>query len=70
MMASLPAWVTDDQRAAMIGHYRRIRAKTTFGVASHDPDQPNFDSMRYWRGPVWAFMNMMIGKGLPRPGLS
>jgi glycogen debranching enzyme len=58
----------DDQRAAMIGHYRRIRAKTRYGVASHDPDQPNFNSIRYWRGPVWAFMNMMIGKGLSDQG--
>lgn len=59
---------SDDQRAAMIGHFRRIRTKTGFGVASHDPDQPNFDSIRYWRGPVWAFMNMMIGRGLNEQG--
>jgi hypothetical protein len=49
-------------------HYHRIRDKIGFGVASHDPDEPNFDSMRYWRGPVWAFMNMMIGKGFRDQG--
>jgi glycogen debranching enzyme len=52
----------------MIAHYHRIRDKTGYGVASHDPDEPNFDSMRYWRGPVWAFMNMMIGKGFRDQG--
>ena len=52
------------QKAAMLEHYHRIRGKTAYGVASHDPDAPQFDSKRYWRGPVWAFMNMMIGRGL------
>mgnify|MGYP001792485341 CR=1 FL=1 len=59
---------TDDQRAAMTGHLQRIKAKTGFMVASHDPDLPNFDSKRYWRGPVWGFMNMMIGKGFADQG--
>ena len=57
-----------DQKTAMIDHLRRINAKTGFMVPSHDPDLPNFDSKRYWRGPVWGFMNMMIGKGLSDQG--
>ncbi|MEM6712020.1 MAG: hypothetical protein AAF590_07035 [Pseudomonadota bacterium] len=53
-----------DQKRAMLGHYRRLRAKTRFSVPSHDPDEAHFDSKRYWRGPVWSFMNMMISRGL------
>lgn len=55
---------TPAQKRAMLSHYDRIREKTGFGVPSHDPDSPVFDAKRYWRGPVWAFMNMMIGRGL------
>ncbi len=55
---------TRDQKRAMLNHYHRIRGKIGYGVASHDPDEKHYDSKRYWRGPVWAFMNMMIGRGL------
>jgi glycogen debranching enzyme len=33
-------------------------------VPSYDPRDEKFDSKRYWRGPVWAVMNMLIGIGM------
>ncbi|KAA8491031.1 hypothetical protein FVE85_4448 [Porphyridium purpureum] len=35
-----------------------------YGVPSYDPESPMFDSVRYWRGPVWLVVNWMIAEGL------
>lgn len=37
-------------------------------VPSHDPRAPEFDGLRYWRGPVWLIVNYMIADGLKRAG--
>lgn len=50
------------QRLASIGD------KVAFLVPSHDPEAPEFDSLRYWRGPVWLIVNYMIADGVLRSG--
>ncbi|GFE63950.1 MGH1-like glycoside hydrolase domain-containing protein [Litoreibacter roseus] len=42
----------------------RILNLTPYGIPSHDPSSPKFDGKRYWRGPIWGVMNMLIGLGL------
>ena len=37
-------------------------------MPSHPPWSARFDARRYWRGPVWAIMNFMIGTGLAEAG--
>lgn len=37
-------------------------------VPSHDPTSPDFDGLRYWRGPVWLIVNFMISDGLRNAG--
>jgi len=51
-----------------IAHLARIAAKTGYLVPSLDVDDPKFDLLRYWRGPVWSVVNYMIGQGLMEAG--
>ena len=52
----------------MLSQFDRIMEKVKYGMPSHDPDSIRFDRKRYWRGPSWAVMNMMIGIGLEDAG--
>ncbi|MEO1092939.1 MAG: hypothetical protein AAFX81_20150 [Pseudomonadota bacterium] len=46
----------------------RMLGAVSFGVPSLDPAHDAFDQRRYWRGPVWAVVNFMIGCGLAEQG--
>ncbi|WP_170457487.1 MGH1-like glycoside hydrolase domain-containing protein [Ruegeria arenilitoris] len=45
-----------------------IGAAVPYLVPSHDPAAPEFDGLRYWRGPVWLIVNYMIADGLKGAG--
>lgn len=55
---------------ALLGTLDRVLAAAPYSVPSFDPEAPAFDSRRYWRGPVWAVVNYMIGTGLAEAGHS
>lgn len=46
----------------------RVWNACQFGIPSHDPESPAFDSKRYWRGPSWPVMNSIIAMGLREQG--
>jgi alpha,alpha-trehalase len=50
--------------ARLIVTLERWGQQVRYLVPSTDPTHPKFESRRYWRGPTWAFMNMMIAEGL------
>ena len=52
----------------LMDNLRRILGKVRYGVPSYDPDERKFDSLRYWRGPVWAVVNSLIWRGLEEGG--
>jgi len=43
-------------------------ARVAYGVPSFEPDRPDFEPQRYWRGPVWLIVNWMLIEGLRRNG--
>lgn len=57
-----------DRDARLLGHLDRIGARIKYLTPSLDPADPDFDMMRYWRGPVWAVVNYMISQGLAETG--
>lgn len=66
---SFYAGLRDPSRdAAMLAHFDRIAARVARTVPSLDPDDPGFQMIRYWRGPVWAVVNWMVGQGLAEAG--
>jgi glycogen debranching enzyme len=54
--------------AAMLDHLDRIGGRVRYLMPSLDPCEPGFQMLRYWRGPVWAVVNYMIGRGLCEAG--
>lgn len=56
--------------AATLGHIARIAEKVRYLMPSLDPEDPGFQMVRYWRGPVWAVVNYMIATGLGEAGHS
>ena len=49
-------------------HFDRIAGLIDYVMPSLDPADPGFQMIRYWRGPVWAVVNYMIGTGLAEAG--
>lgn len=62
VFAPIPAEHAARIAATIDGHGTRYR------VASHAPHAAGFDSVRYWRGPVWLVVNYMIADGMRQAG--
>ena len=66
---SFYAGLRDEARdGATLAHIERIGAAVRCLMPSLDPADPGFQMIRYWRGPVWAVVNFMIGTGLFEAG--
>jgi hypothetical protein len=57
---------TRDRR--LLQHLERIAGRVKYLLPSLDPGDAGFDSLRYWRGPVWAVINFLVGSGLTSAG--
>lgn len=68
--ASFLNWYAGYHSEEMLLKLREQFTTVSYGVASHDPNSTKFDRERYWRGPTWAIVNFLIGKGLEDMGYS
>ncbi|MBO9478056.1 hypothetical protein J7382_10955 [Shimia sp. R11_0] len=66
--ASYLCWFAGVENRAMLTKLRSIMERVAYPVPSNDPDAETFDARRYWRGPTWAIVNMLIGLGLADMG--
>ena len=66
----LPLWagVADGRLRALGATLERWAERARFLVPSTAPDDARFEPKRYWRGPIWGMMNMMIAEGLAEAG--
>ena len=55
MLADLPLRIARQLRAAL-----DRRFGTPYGIPTTAPDDPAFDRVGYWRGPVWANVNWLM----------
>ena len=66
--ASFLCWYggVDDDR--MLAQVERVWGAVRYPVPSHDPESPEFNAKRYWRGPTWCIINALIGIGIADAG--
>ncbi|KFE33957.1 MGH1-like glycoside hydrolase domain-containing protein [Thioclava atlantica] len=68
--ASFLCWFAGLSSPHMETHLQRVLDAAPYGVPSLAPFDPRFDAKRYWRGPTWGMMNMMIGEGATEQGFA
>ncbi len=66
--ASFLCWYGGIENEKMLETFDRVTNAVKFSVPSHDPNSAKFEPLRYWRGPIWGVVNMMIGMGLSQMG--
>jgi len=67
--ASFLCWYGGIDHSVMLERLEQVMSKVQYGVPSFNPQDPKFDAKRYWRGPVWAIMNMLIAVGMEEMGV-
>ncbi|QDC07847.1 hypothetical protein FHY55_00670 [Oceanicola sp. D3] len=66
--ASFLSWYAGVGDDRMLPQLERVCGLETYFIPSTDPAHPAYEPKRYWRGPVWAMMNLLIAKGLAEQG--
>ncbi|MBF9044648.1 hypothetical protein HKCCE4037_14990 [Rhodobacterales bacterium HKCCE4037] len=67
--ASALCWWGGVSRPEAVETLDGVLERTRYALPSYDPAGPQYDHLRYWRGPVWAIMNYMAAQGMAEAGL-
>jgi Trehalase len=68
-LVALWAEIPDAHAHRMLERLDAWRRSLPVVVPTSQPDDPSFDPIRYWRGPVWVLVNWLVADGLLRHGL-
>lgn len=66
--ASFLCWFGHIDSAQMLDELHQAFAQCRYPVPSEKVGSDRFNAKRYWRGPTWAIVNMLIGLGLADMG--
>lgn len=69
----LPLWggIDNPQRAQHLAdRLTQWLSLCQYGAPTMSPEDPEFDQKRYWRGPVWAIINLMLSEGAADHGFT
>ena len=68
ILPGLPA----EHAAAIVAEAESVRfglpAQSGLPLPSYDRTAPDFDTLRYWRGPIWLNVNWLLRRGLQQHG--
>ena len=67
-LVALWAGCADSRVQRMMERVDSWRASFPSPIPTSQPDDPSFDPIRYWRGPVWVLTNWLVADGLDQAG--
>jgi hypothetical protein len=69
-LAAIWAGIPEAHTHRMLERVDSWRHSVPGSIPTSQPDDPSFDPIRYWRGPVWVLVNWLVADGLLRAGFT